>query len=117
MVAGVVTSFIHLVRDPGWASAGLFIFVTYLFPPLVCRLMRAIYPLKFGVFPLRESVAGNAWIISFRTQLIYGIFPWLESIVTMVPGAYSAWLRLWGSTIGKGITWVPNVSILDRGLL
>lgn len=32
----------------------------------------------------------------------------------VIPGAYSAWLRLWGSKVGKGIYWTPQVELLDR---
>jgi acetyltransferase-like isoleucine patch superfamily enzyme len=117
MVALVAVTLIRFVREPGWASFGIFVFATYLFPPLLARFMQLFYPLQYGKHPLRESVGGNAWIISFRCQMIYGIVPMLESIITMIPGVYSAWLRLWGSKIGRGVTWVPNISILDRGQL
>ena len=32
----------------------------------------------------------------------------------LVPGLYSAWLRLWGSKIGALTYWAPGTMILDR---
>ena len=35
----------------------------------------------------------------------------------MVPAVYSAWLRLWGSKIGRLVFWSPGTQILDRSFL
>ncbi len=35
----------------------------------------------------------------------------------MIPGAFSCWLRLWGSKIGKRVYWTPRLELLDRHLL
>ena len=50
-------------------------------------------------------------------QLLYGAVPLLETVLRLIPGAYSAWLRLWGSRIGKGGYRTPQVQVLDRSLL
>ena len=32
----------------------------------------------------------------------------------MVPGLYSAWLRLWGAKIGRLVYWSPGLELFDR---
>ncbi len=32
----------------------------------------------------------------------------------MIPGLYSAWLRLWGARIGSLVFWSPTVLVADR---
>lgn len=50
----------------------------------------------------------------YQIQLVLNSFNGFESVLRMIPGVYSFWLRLWGAKIGKGITWTPTVKILDR---
>jgi acetyltransferase-like isoleucine patch superfamily enzyme len=35
----------------------------------------------------------------------------------LLPGLYSAWLRLWGAKVGRLTYWAPDVRILDRSLI
>lgn len=56
----------------------------------------------------------KVWWISNQLQLIYLRFPALEEVLKIVPGLYSAWLRLWGAKIGKDIVWTPQLTIMDR---
>ena len=35
----------------------------------------------------------------------------------MIPGLYSAWLRLWGAKIGRFTYWAPGTIILDRSFI
>jgi hypothetical protein len=41
----------------------------------------------------------------------------LEETIRMIPGLYSAWLRLWGARVGALTYWSPGVVILDRPLV
>ena len=50
-------------------------------------------------------------------QLIFIALPALEAILRLIPGVYSAWLRLWGSHVGKHVYWTPLIEITDRDLL
>jgi hypothetical protein len=80
----------------------------YLLPPLAARLGRfapGTYPMHLG------------WWWSQQWQMLFNRLPFLEELLRLVPSLYSAWLRLWGSHIGKLVYWGPAVSILDRGLL
>ena len=57
------------------------------------------------------------WWWSQQWQTLFNRFPPLEEVLRLVPAAYSMWLRLWGSHIGKFVYWGPGVCVLDRGLL
>src|SRR6266851_3058498 len=43
--------------------------------------------------------------------------PLLELFLQLTPGAFSLWLRLWGSRIGRRVHWTPRVEIADRSML
>ena len=88
----------------------------YLAPPLTHRLMNKLYPMRQGA-TLIDPFEYNPWINSFRLQKIYTVFPVLERILFLVPGVYPAWLRLWGSKIGKRVYMLPGIEIVDRGNL
>lgn len=90
--------------------------IIYLLPPLLQRLMNARYPMRQGATSVKIDEY-NAWINSFRLQKIFTIFTFLERALFLVPGLYPAWLRLWGSKIGKGVYILPGVEIVDRGNL
>jgi hypothetical protein len=80
------------------------------------RLHEALWPLAEG--PSRIDVpAYSPWWGAHQLQVMYGAFPALEAALRLVPGLYSAWLRLWGSRIGRGVHWTPLVEITDRSLL
>lgn len=49
--------------------------------------------------------------------MIYAAIPAFEAFLRLVPGLYSAWLRLWGSKVGKRVYWTPLVEIIDRHML
>ena len=49
--------------------------------------------------------------------MVYTSFSVLERTLRLVPGLYSAWLRLWGSRIGKKVNWTPECQLVDRGHL
>lgn len=90
--------------------------VVYLYPVAAFRLLNRFLPLEEGRFELTEP-RYNRWWGSHQFQLIYFACPWLEALLRTVPGLYSAWLRLWGARIGKGVYWTPNVEIDDRPLV
>ncbi len=94
----------------------LCIFFLYGFPVLVYRLHQQIYPLKNGISYL-QGENYSPWWGSHQLQLIYIAFPALETLLRLVPGLFSIWLRLWGAQIGKQVYWTPGLEIADRGLL
>lgn len=101
-------------RTP-WPMLGA-LAVLYLLPPLLHRLHDRFAPLEPGVF----DVVGEhylPWWGSHQLQLLFIAFPAFETVLRLVPGAYSAWLRLWGARVGRGVYWTPGVRIYDRSLL
>ncbi|MFZ1140746.1 MAG: hypothetical protein ABR881_21575 [Candidatus Sulfotelmatobacter sp.] len=92
---------------------GYGVVVFYVFPPLALRMAS----LLFKPEPGRHSVASAAflrWWLSAQWQVIFNRLPMLEELLRLVPGLYSAWLRLWGAKIGSLVYWSPGVAVLDR---
>ena len=65
----------------------------------------------------KHAKSGNLWLIYYQLQLIYTHFSVFERFLRLFPGCYSAWLRLWGSQIGKKVNWTAECQIVDRGHL
>lgn len=86
--------------------------VLYVVPPLLYRAL----PLKPGLYDLKRRTF-NVWWATHQLQQLYIAVPALEALLRVVPGLYSAWLRLWGSRVGAGVYWTPRMELLDRGLL
>ncbi len=95
--------------------AGLF-FSLYGFPLLVYRIHEYFYPLKEGISYLGGQDY-SPWWGSHQIQVLYIAFPALETLLRLIPGAFSLWLRLWGAKVGQGVYWTPHLEIADRGLL
>jgi sterol desaturase/sphingolipid hydroxylase (fatty acid hydroxylase superfamily) len=98
----------------GFAAVSLF--TLYLFPPLIFRLHNLVFPLTTGLSRLSGGKY-SSWWGGHQIQLIYIAMPSLEGVLRVIPGVYSAWLRLWGSQIGSRVYWTPQVEITDRSLL
>lgn len=88
----------------------------YLSPPLLVRLLLRVRPLRAGSFRL-DAPEFLRWWASAQGQILFCRFPYLEEMLRLVPGLYSAWLRLWGAKVGRLTYWAPGVRILDRSLL
>lgn len=97
-------------------SLALSLFFLYGLPVLAYRLHGWVYPLTPGISYL-QGPNYSPWWGSHQFQVIYIAFPALETVLRLVPGLFSAWLRLWGSQIGKQVYWTPSLEIADRGLL
>lgn len=107
---------IRFCLEPGVVSLSWVILVIYGFPVLCFRLHNRLWPLEEGLSQLDEPVY-SPWWGAHQIQVIYDAVPFLEALLRVIPGAYSAWLRLWGSRIGRGVVWTPRVEITDRSLL
>lgn len=111
-IAAALTAFIIL---PGLASGVLLVLTIYFFPVLLWRLARIFFPIRIGVSFLGvKEKEGCSWILAHRLQYVFITFPVFERILIIIPGAYSAWLRLWGSKIGKSVVWTPRIDVVDR---
>lgn len=99
----------------GW-SALLILFVIYIAPPIVQRVMLRWAELKQGVNDI-DGRTFSPWLATHHIQAFYDALPYLESLLRVVPGFYSMWLRMWGSRIGYGVEWPVRMDVLDRGLM
>ena len=101
-------------RLPG--RAGIAVLVFYLAPPLLARLALSSRGLTGG--KIRPgSRAFLVWWFVFQLQIVFSRLPALEEVLRLVPGLYSAWLRMWGSRIGRLTYWSPGTLITDRSFL
>ncbi len=112
-----------LLAFASWISAPasvpralLWLATVYLLPVACFRLHQLAWPLAEGRTRLDEA-SYAPWWGAYQFQLMYTAFPALEAALRLIPGIYSAWLRLWGSRIGRGVHWTPRVEISDRSLL
>lgn len=99
----------------GW-SAFLLLFVLYLVPPMTLRILNRWAPIKPGVACI-DGRKFCAWQAAHHIQAMYDALPFLESLLRVIPGFYSMWLRLWGSRIGYGVEWPVRMDVLDRNLM
>lgn len=101
---------------PWGLSLAALLVVTYFVPVLAHRLVSATITRtpQWAEFDLSRP---NAWFCSIRLQIYFITFPQWEEVLRWIPGAYSGWLRLWGSRIGRNVHWSPQSEVLDRGLL
>lgn len=95
-------------------SAGLA--CLYILPPIVARLIRAVANIQEGRIEMGSHDFFGWWLL-LNLQVIFCRLPWLEEILRLVPGFYSAWLRLWGARIGRLTYWAAGTLILDRPFL
>lgn len=105
-----------LVTLPGLPSLLLLGFMVYLLPVLCFRVHDAIWPLVEGRSRI-DAPGYSPWWGGHQFQVMYSAFPALEAALRLVPGLYSAWLRLWGSRVGRRVYWTPLAEITDRSLL
>lgn len=96
----------------GWLAPAWLLLV----PPLVVRATLAARPLPATDVPLGSSDFLVWWWTS-QWQAVFNRLPWIEEGVRLVPGAYSAWLRLWGARVGRLVYWTPGLRVLDRPLV
>ena len=115
VVASTLASIWWFAASPSLWAAFAVVASLYGLPPVAFRIHQRFHPLKEGGSRL---VGGySAWYGSHQIQLIYLAFPALEAVLRMVPGLFSAWLRLWGSKVGRDVYWTPLIEISDRSLL
>jgi hypothetical protein len=116
LLAGAA-ALVQFVRAPSVSGFIALLAIGYLLPPLCFRLHDRFCPLREGREDLADPRRYSAWWASQQFQIVYTMIPQLEMLLRLVPGLYSAWLRLWGSRIGRGVMWTPVVEVLDRSLL
>jgi len=101
---------------PSVWSAALLLFIVYVLPPIVLRIMLRWAPLQQGVSAI-DGRKFSPWLAAHHIQAFYDALPYLESLLRVIPGFYSMWLRMWGSRVGYGVTWPVRIDVLDRNLV
>jgi hypothetical protein len=116
MVFAMFFSFYHLVVTRSFFMFAVFLLLPYVVPLSLFRLLCLIAPMREGSSRLEKDV-WSTWFVTYRLQVIYGYFPFLEGALLAVPGLFNLWLRAWGSRIGKRVFWAALVQVTDRGHL
>lgn len=112
----IVYALICFTKDPGVPSSLVILASIYLFPLACFRFMGLFYPIKEGKSDLAKDKY-SPWWGGHQIQLLFYVVPQFEAFLRVIPGAFSLWLRLWGSKVGKGVYWTPNVEIDDRSMV
>lgn len=107
---------VWFLRDPSVLSGLTLAWAVYGVPLCLFRMVNALRPIREG-FSRLDGPTYSPWWAGHQIQWIYVAIPVLEQVVRLVPGLFSAWLRLWGSRVGKGVYWAPQFEILDRSLM
>ena len=114
-VAGIVA-----VASLPWAAVAWRILaalaVLYLLPPLVARVIVKRFPFRATVIASGSADFFKWWAL-LNLQVLFCRLPALEELLRLVPSAYSAWLRLWGSRVGRLVYWAPGTRVLDRSFI
>ena len=109
----------RFLHAPNFVSAGRLVFSAYFLAPLVWLVLRLLFGRSSeGAFRVgKRAAGGNLWLLYYQLQVLYTSFPAFERVLKLFPGLYSAWLRLWGSRVGKNVNWTAECQIVDRGHL
>ncbi len=90
--------------------------VLYIVPALLGRLVLAFRPVTRPRIGIGTRDYFTWWGV-LNLQVLFCRLPALEACLRIVPGAYNAWLRLWGARIGRYTYWGAGTQILDRSFL
>src|SRR5262245_52477786 len=111
MTAAVIAASGLFAAWPNGWTAMLSLFVIYLFPPMVLRIMLRWAALRPGIACI-DGKKFSPWLAAHHIQAFYDALPFLESLLRVIPGFYSMWLRMWGSQIGYGVEWPVRIDVL-----
>jgi hypothetical protein len=116
MTAAAFTALGVFAAWPSALTVILVLFIIYGLPPMVLRVLFRWAPLKLGVSAI-DGRKFNSWLAAHHIQAFYDALPYLESLLRVIPGFYSMWLRMWGSRVGYGVVWPVRMDVLDRNLM
>ena len=125
MIAANYFPFLYLVLG-GWlavtlggsalGSLGLVAVWIYLVPPLIGRIVLAVFGRPAGVVT-PDTPAYKVWWFMTQLQMPFNRILLLEELLRFVPGLYGLWLNLWGSRVNLLVYWSPGVVLGDRYML
>ena len=88
----------------------------YLVPPLLGRVLLAIFGRPIGTFT-QDQRGYRVWWVMTQLQIPYSRLPFLEELLRLVPGLYPLWIALWGGSVSPFAYVAPGVVITDRYLV
>ncbi len=112
----IIAAGMKLLIQPALFSLMLFFLIIYVLPVVLYRIHNRFFPLIEGGTRLDLPIY-SPWWASYQFQGIFNAFPFLEALLRLIPGAYSFWIRGWGSKVGENVHWTPQVEIIDRSLI
>jgi acetyltransferase-like isoleucine patch superfamily enzyme len=106
----------YFISDVSVRYFFMLLFCIYGLPLLCMKLHQRIHVMREGTTDLLKAHY-SAWWGAHQIQAVFNALPFFETILRLIPGAYSLWLRSWGSQIGKKVYWTSQVEITDRSLM
>lgn len=98
-------------------SVAVFLMWLYLVPPLLCRLVIALWGLPITESSTKNHHVYKVWWLLTQLQMPFNRIGLLEELLRLVPGLYSVWLNLWGARVSLFTFWARDVLISERYLL
>ncbi len=114
----IFTAMLCFIKSPGFFSFLYLVFIVYFLSIIIWKILLMNYKFPEGAARIgKRAEGGNLWLIYYNLQAVYNGSSLPETILKAIPFAYSAWLRLWGSKVGKFVNWTPGCQVVDRAHL
>ena len=105
------------LAEGGTARLAIFAALLYLVPPVLARLLMALWGRPEGRDLSQNTRPFRVWWLLLQLQMPFNRLPWLEELLRLAPGCYPLWLNLWGARANLSTFWGPGARMLDRPLL
>lgn len=100
----------------GWSRLGIALAWLYLLPPLLGRVILALFGRPEGSFT-QDQKGYRVWWVLTQLQIPFNRLPFLEELLRLVPALYPLWIALWGGRLSPFAYVAPGVTITDRYLV
>lgn len=105
------------LAENGPARLAIFAALLYLVPPVLARLLMALWGRPEGRDLAQDSRPFRVWWLLLQLQMPFNRLPWLEELLRLIPACYPLWLNLWGARVNLSTFWGPGARMLDRPLI
>jgi len=114
----IFMALICFIKSPGFFNFIFLIFTTYFLSIVIWKILLSKYDFPEGAARIgKHAEGGNLWLVYYNLQAVYVGTSLPETILKFIPFAYSSWLRLWGSKVGRYVNWAPGCQVVDRAHL
>jgi hypothetical protein len=101
-----------------WAqSFALALAWLYLLPPLLCRLVLALFGSPETASATPDQPVYLRWWLLTQLQMPFNRLGVLEELLRLIPGVYALWLNLWGASVSPFAFWSRSVLVSERYLV